>query len=172
MRGEKAVEAILRGIKYGSPPRARGKVRRHVGLCARVGITPACAGKRHDCARTACVYRDHPRVRGEKSSDFICSDPVGGSPPRARGKGFPHGVRGYKMGITPACAGKREAVCGRRKSKKDHPRVRGEKRLSTNAESRNGGSPPRARGKDPESAPADWIQRITPACAGKSQRRA
>ena len=92
------------------------------------------------------------------------------------------------MRITPACAGKSSEKNLCFSSKKDHPRVCGEKdrRKSTviclrgshrvcgekpmagDARGVCGGSPPRVRGKaalaTPEAVPAG----ITPACAGKS----
>ena len=54
------------------------------------------------------------------------------------------------QGITPACAGKRPPVLAHRERSGDHPRVCGEKQLTSYR-------------------PED-IDRITPACAGKSER--
>ena len=91
----------------GSPPRVRGKVcfvERHEKAG---GITPACAGKRWRCARSATTSRDHPRVCGEKCSADFSHERDQGSPPRVRGKA-PDGIStGLHAGITPACAGKR-----------------------------------------------------------------
>ena len=49
----------------------------------------------------------------------------------------------------------------------DHPRVRGEKRLPMRGSLRQGGSPPRARGKGVETLEFRHQPGITPACAGK-----
>ena len=50
----------------GSPPRVRGKGVRSTCIPALTRITPACAGKSR-CSRLRCgVFRDHPRVCGEK----------------------------------------------------------------------------------------------------------
>ena len=70
----------------GSPPRMRGK-----DIDDRLddlwdGITPAYAGKRSSCRRSACRIRDHPRVCGEKCVDDHKEDFAQGSPPRMRGK--------------------------------------------------------------------------------------
>ena len=51
-------------------------------------------------------------------------------------------------GITPAWAGKREAVAAVGWSSEDHPRVGGEKLVSIIPTSMGTGSPPRGRGKD------------------------
>ena len=50
-------------------------------------------------------------------------------------------------GITPACAGKRAAICPGRAGAGDHPRVCGEKRVMFIQDCPNEGSPPRVRGK-------------------------
>ena len=70
-----------------------------------------------------------------------------GSPPRMRGK--VHHKRGCRVfaGITPAYAGKRAWRTCRTARTWDHPRVCGEKALSTFSSRKNSGSPPRMRGK-------------------------
>ena len=85
--GEKPNRILWEHWKEGSPPRMRGKV---PGVCddlARVGITPAYAGKRTPCRNTSLRYWDHPRVCGEKHSDET--------------------PKGDMVRITPAYAGKR-----------------------------------------------------------------
>ena len=88
-----------------------------------------------------------------------------------RGK-TPPPQRGWKIaGITPACAGKRDARKSMQFAAEDHPRVCGEKFVSSILTIGAGGSPPRVRGKVfwfflPES-----LHRITPACAGKSKKK-
>ena len=71
VRGEKMAVSLKLRSGCGSPPRARGEefipeVRRKSA-----GITPACAGRSRCCAGTRSVYRDHPRVRGEKTVPWI-----------------------------------------------------------------------------------------------------
>ena len=46
MRGEKSYTMSMANQWLGSPPHARGKVARALVYKGRVGITPACAGKR------------------------------------------------------------------------------------------------------------------------------
>ena len=106
VRGEKQYPSIVDGDNTGSPPRARGK--EQCGQCWHRydGITPACAGKSLRISCYGIPARDHPRVRGEKSSQILVFGFELGSPPRARGKGRCYVGRRDCAGITPACAGK------------------------------------------------------------------
>ncbi len=157
-------------VCVGSPPRVRGKL---VGASLHkrgARITPACAGKTRQKSLLGRAMPDHPRVCGENL--FIALPPCvsGGSPPRVRGKQsprLPHGSRGR---ITPACAGKTLAgidieICG-----SDHPRVCGENGPQPFLGTLCFGSPPRVRGKRPWRYPLPSPPRITPACAGKTER--
>ena len=64
--GEKKKCYTKGGILPGSPPRVRGKDAPTGISSASARITPACAGKSR-CSRLRCgVFRDHPRVCGEK----------------------------------------------------------------------------------------------------------
>ena len=65
--GEKEAGALSEVYETGSPPRVRGKGGRGPVRSVRDRITPACAGKRSSHAPRACIYRDHPRVCGEKA---------------------------------------------------------------------------------------------------------
>ena len=90
----------------GSPPRMRGKVAGTIGTVANTGITPAYAGKSIHPLCPPMLYRDHPRVCGEKT---ICGEwpqTSGGSPPRMRGKVSSKRPNAHSPGITPAYAGK------------------------------------------------------------------
>ena len=57
-------------------------------------------------------------------------------------------------------------------TEQDHPRVCGEKSFSSMSQSRPSGSPPRVRGKVYGCANYNYQYGITPACAGKSRRKA
>ena len=84
--------------------------------------------------------RSNARRRGVLSGSVWLS-------PRVRGKAKAVRLVGHDVGITPACAGKRDTFTRRRRSRKDHPRVCGEKlHLTVHACIHFG---------------------ITPACAGK-----
>ena len=94
-----------------------------------------------------------------------------GSPPPMRGKVFPVPPQVFKSRITPAYAGKRTVIFDMRYLLKDHPRLCGEKlHRFGNFRICQGSSPP-MRGKASGLQSDKLISRITPAYAGKSQRR-
>ena len=169
--GEKLTGRDNLRIGQGSPPRVRGKEVCGFSGFAERGITPARAGKRYVIISLTLDCRDHPRMRGEKTSGLPACLRIMGSPPHARGKGVKFGVREHSTPITPACAGKRPT--SRRFSPRawDHPRMRGEKNSPSAMEYPSGQSPPHARGK--EKLPKEWTGNlgITPACAGKRASR-
>ena len=146
----------------------RGKGKFHCFVRGNDRITPAHAGKSTGRTPKQCVFKDHPRVCGEKF--YLRSAVFGpqGSPPRVRGKETEKSDCDDKRRITPACAGKRYAVPLYPPPLKDHPRVCGEKPDRILWEHWKEGSPPRVRGKADKAS--TWLggKRITPACAGKS----
>ena len=73
--------------------------------------------------------------------------------------------------ITPACAGKRRKTGVFPRKTRDHPRVCGEKEMMNSENFQERGSPPRVRGKAVAIAAAISLCRITPACAGKSNKK-
>ena len=107
-------------------------------------------------------------MRGE---DHFGEDPdsVGcGSPPHARGRLAKAGVSTSDIRITPACAGKTTAPAFPTCATGDHPRMRGEDATRDVREELNPGSPPHARGRRQDGLVHDVLERITPACAGKT----
>ena len=169
MRGEKPSSALSHLLVKGSPPHARGKVRRAGVDGRRMGITPACAGKRRMEAISCLSKKDHPRMRGEKGIARQDDANVAGSPPHARGKARKASRISPAVRITPACAGKSETGTNPAETVKDHPRMRGEKPSWASLPLRCRGSPPHARGKDNVEENRMKSRRITPACAGKSK---
>ena len=105
---------------------------------------------------------------GEKLSTTSTDIHPAGSPPRMRGKGGLAGLDSGDEGITPAYAGKRVVLKWSCRETKDHPRVCGEKTISSCRIRRNSGSPPRVRGKVQLIQPLVLCIGITPAYAGKS----
>ena len=106
MCGEKADLSGTEIGRQGSPPRVRGKVTDTGGQMIYSRITPACAGKSVTKATCLWLFKDHPRVCGEKTHKALSNRLCGGSPPRVRGKvDRLQGVE-YDVRITPACAGK------------------------------------------------------------------
>ena len=147
VRGEKLCPQVRAERTAGSPPRARGEGIENSFLYILQRITPACAGRRSNFASYCDGYRDHPRVRGEKSTGFCGAKFYLGSPPRARGEAEATAAGMEYIGITPACAGRRHPRRRQECSGQDHPRVRGEKLDRPSMMCSPPGSPPRARGE-------------------------
>ena len=168
MCGEKFSSCRKPSSGQGSPPRVRGKGPEFVAVVLLAGITPAYAGK--SAVKSLLCHRvgDHPRVCGEKFRLTSVTTPQRGSPPRMRGKELSVSAHCHICGITPAYAGKSEAVNGPGIAGKDHPRVCGEKLGHHVCSPRFRGSPPRMRGKVPYMSRSGGERGITPAYAGKS----
>ena len=168
MRGEHIEIAIGELDKQGSSPHARGTRAGAVGNDAAVGIIPACAGNTRSpptiCGRTW----DHPRMRGEHWNDLNATGYSWGSSPHARGTPsiFPN-IK-PRIGIIPACAGNTLRTDRLKCPSRDHPRMRGEHRLSHFSLSQMGGSSPHARGTPVHAQPDDLGEGIIPACAGNT----
>ena len=168
MCGEKPTARSTTMSRLGSPPRVRGKGNTVEILDWTGRITPACAGKSIIRRTFFRFLEDHPRVCGEKFAPDYLDITATGSPPRVRGKGStPPRALGH-VGITPACAGKREKRVEKIPQIWDHPRVCGEKHSRAPAAHNDWGSPPRVRGKALEKPSTQYTRGITPACAGKS----
>ena len=156
------------GRKPGSPPRGRGKVIAQRHALFGVGITPAWAGKSF-CRHSHVIQNaDHPRVGGEKPSTYQVEYWALGSPPRGRGKDERRRPGEIRARITPAWAGKSWPLRDIHNLVWDHPRVGGEKFVRYGYKFPVGGSPPRGRGKVPETYRYVAGYGITPAWAGKS----
>ena len=115
-----------------------------------------------------CLFKDHPRLCGEKTATSQLVDEIVGSPPPMRGKVQPANVDFFEDGITPAYAGKRSNPRRPVPLVRDHPRLCGEKNCRTRRSSSGGGSPPPMRGKGLDSCVHVLRAGITPAYAGKS----
>ena len=155
----------------GSPPRMRGKDSGRQGTEDAPGITPAYAGKSPRPSRRKPPRKDHPRVCGEKRFFKVLLHPAPGSPPRMRGKAQITEHFAGVVGITPAYAGKSSTSSWSAASNRDHPRVCGEKVNGKPTYSRDEGSPPRMRGKEPSRHRRRAGPGITPAYAGKRLKR-
>ena len=94
-----------------------------------------------------------------------------GSPPRVRGKLCAASIPWIFLRITPACAGKTNLVDALADLHEDHPRVCGENCFTLSETSFAIGSPPRVRGKLAFFLSRGLLDRITPACAGKTLRK-
>ena len=117
-----------------------------------------------------CCRRAHPRVCGENPTMVAWRLPAAGSSPRVRGKpGFlrpllPEG------GLIPACAGKTRRARALRHRPPAHPRVCGENDDAHVSQGVGVGSSPRVRGKPRLRPGIRLVDRLIPACAGKTRR--
>ena len=166
--GENALNKARNKPAHGSPPRMRGKPLRWNGRKTLRRITPAHAGKTLRPLPGTRRTSDHPRACGENEQKHYESNVNTGSPPRMRGKrsGCRRGV-GQRR-ITPAHAGKTDAIITIVVTNWDHPRACGENKGICWRQFHNNGSPPRMRGKPIRRVHDDIVERITPAHAGKT----
>ena len=133
------------------------------------GITPACAGKTSSLKADLNGSQDHPRMRGEDTCDNVDQVMVHGSPPHARGRRLEFFPDSLDARITPACAGKTRALRSSTPRRRDHPRMRGEDQKAVEQRVDAKGSPPHARGRLSVKKGDLVMNRITPACAGKTE---
>ena len=166
MRGDKADKDINNAVREGSPPHARGQVADQMIHPHHHRITPACAGTSYLKGWGSKRTQDHPRMRGDKLLQNNTRNKCQGSPPHARGQGFPYIKKLPPFGITPACAGTRYSTCRTKLSSQDHPRMRGDKTPRERCTTSKRGSPPHARGQESPQIQKIVQCGITPACAG------
>ena len=110
--GEKVIADLNGNVYTGSPPPMRGKDYVLDVDSQVVRITPAHAGKSQKCLRRALLCGDHPRPCGEKDKPIYYIYAWRGSPPPMRGKGGLYPLSSRNVRITPAHAGKSQAVRG------------------------------------------------------------
>ncbi|MCU1613177.1 MAG: hypothetical protein JWO98_717 [Frankiales bacterium] len=130
----------------GSPPRARGALRRPQQGLAEPGLTPAGAGSTRRKAVGERGNWAHPRGRGEHASPMAVTNWEAGSPPRARGAPPQAGPADVGAGLTPAGAGSTGYMTEAATAIRAHPRGRGEHGGGLSSSSTLPGSPPRAQG--------------------------
>ena len=145
----------------------RGKDTRDIRALVDDRITPAYAGKSCELRALLTAIWDHPRICGEKLRGCKLCYTIVGSPPHMRGKARRHGMTIGQFGITPAYAGKREALQSDGPQSADHPRICGEKKEKWLKPLPKAGSPPHMRGKVFFANATINPVGITPAYAGK-----
>ena len=126
VRNDRAIEA-----RAGSSPRMRGTPAMPRYNAMSWGIIPAYAGNTPLLVTGRLKGRDHPRVCGEHSFSQAKGHLVTGSSPRMRGTLVCMSDSRRLPGIIPAYAGNTRLWCPPRRLRRDHPRVCGEHRTST-----------------------------------------
>ena len=167
MGGEKSAALKSDTTATGSPPHGRGKADTRAFESAFPRITPAWAGKRLHLDVKDKPAQDHPRMGGEKLAFPAILARELGSPPHGRGKEHAAPAGHTAAGITPAWAGKRDIVGPFFHYPEDHPRMGGEKTVSSCRFILGQGSPPHGRGKADNPPTTEKKGGITPAWAGK-----
>ena len=126
IRGEHGFGANETCLVLGSSPHTRG-----APLLARahdrdIGIIPAYAGSTRRPSRRRGRRADHPRIRGEHPHHVVGAEVETGSSPHTRGALDDRGEGSEGGRIIPAYAGSTAYNTSRRRSRWDHPRIRGE----------------------------------------------
>ena len=168
VRGEEPKMVFQPGKKYGTPPRAWGRVDQDLVPVGVLRYTPTCVGKR-PTRRTGSPPRAvHPHVRGEEILPSHGSRAVSGTPPRAWGRAVVHLSRVLDGRYTPTCVGKSPTPARRTARTSVHPHVRGEEELRSRRITVPNGTPPRAWGRGTIGVSELRRSRYTPTCVGKS----
>ena len=126
IRGEHAPAPEMTALMPGSSPHTRGAQVRCPSRGCRTRIIPAYAGSTGGHQARFPARWDHPRIRGEHSSNNGIFPILSGSSPHTRGALSPDPATRRRRRIIPAYAGstpRRTATACRRP---DHPRIRGE----------------------------------------------
>ena len=130
------------------------------------GFIPACAGNGFISLICPPPVAVHPRVCGERISASFASDAACGSSPRVRGTGVLDRDEHNPFRFIPACAGNGGTHPEAYHPHSVHPRVCGERRLSSFCAIANPGSSPRVRGTGATCHAQGQLSRFIPACAG------
>ncbi len=168
MCGEHADEHATGVVAWGSSPHVRGAHQAIHAIRRLVGIIPACAGStKYVCANTVARW-DHPRMCGEHPYRIIPIPEDMGSSPHVRGALCSPYPMGRCRGIIPACAGSTMSEVMKGSNLRDHPRMCGEHRGSSQVRSRPAGSSPHVRGALLQLQVVLGVLGIIPACAGST----
>ena len=167
-RGENPVQQGALGLAAGSSPLTRGKLPRPAEGTDRERLIPAHAGKTAPARAGSTRGWAHPRSRGENSWKLKGKAIVSGSSPLTRGKRRRYRIRGAHAGLIPAHAGKTPPVSHPWRSRRAHPRSRGENVGQLVPVLGGQGSSPLTRGKRWHTW-RSWARRgLIPAHAGKT----
>ena len=172
VRGEHFQRQAGNPLNHGSAPRARGTRERRRSCRRRCRVSPACAGNTKSGVHPGRSPPGQPRVRGEHSDRDGRSLGYAGSAPRARGTLEPRRRQAAQDRVSPACAGNTYICAVTTSIRPGQPRVRGEHSPTSKASATSTGSAPRARGTRVGAAVFCAAERVSPACAGNTARRA
>ena len=152
----------------GSSPLTRGKHQHVMQFTCCQRLIPAHAGKTPDRSSSAQKSAAHPRSRGENDFDLVALIDVLGSSPLTRGKLRKALVCPRARRLIPAHAGKTISPLSVGTQHSAHPRSRGENRKVRTMRYYDYGSSPLTRGKLLTEKAYDFLFRLIPAHAGKT----
>ena len=136
IRGEHDCGVMVIAGTDGSSPHTRGAHSSTQTPSTGTRIIPAYAGSTRHVAATGRCPRDHPRIRGEHAARGSEIRGRRGSSPHTRGALVHVANANYDRRIIPAYAGSTEALHGQHRSRRDHPRIRGEHTRVVDGQSR------------------------------------
>ena len=157
------------GRRRGSSPHTRGAPVVRVAEGVLMRIIPAYAGSTTSSAWGGQPAPDHPRIRGEHSSEPGLDVGQAGSSPHTRGAPCSRATPSTIRGIIPAYAGSTLVVAGDGVFRLDHPRIRGEHQLALIKPGDLVGSSPHTRGAHAVGRQWRPASGIIPAYAGSTQ---
>ena len=134
-------------------------------------IIPAYAGSTPAALPADQPGPDHPRIRGEHVGPQVPQAGFEGSSPHTRGAQRLSGTGRSGPRIIPAYAGSTVPFGPVKRTRRDHPRIRGEHAQGSCATSPSWGSSPHTRGAPPHQPPPVVGGRIIPAYAGSTPTR-
>ena len=152
----------------GPSPLARGALQAQPDHPRCAGTIPARAGSTRAAAVAEKDLTDHPRSRGEHSSQSTNTGGVAGPSPLARGARRPGRRRGQSPGTIPARAGSTMSRQNDWRPGKDHPRSRGEHFGTSAADAFKQGPSPLARGAQALHPAGQPVGGTIPARAGST----
>ena len=132
-------------------------------------IIPALAGNTGPPAITGCLWKDHPRSRGEYWAGTLMYRAPNGSSPLSRGIRFDWELSLEDVRIIPALAGNTSRSSSNPIPVSDHPRSRGEYPRKAAALPAHWGSSPLSRGIHPRPLTPGVLRGIIPALAGNTK---
>ena len=135
-------------------------------------LIPAHAGKTIRNCKRSTRRAAHPRSRGENVIFHLKGMQLRGSSPLTRGKPRAASLRGLRVRLIPAHAGKTITAAGPALRAEAHPRSRGENPPTTAPLLLRSGSSPLTRGKHTRRPGSARRARLIPAHAGKTRTRA
>ena len=168
LRGEHSAAVRLNFHICGSSPLTRGTLEAQFSPEALRGIIPAYAGNTVLGRLPDRRLADHPRLRGEHETWSEPGSTSMGSSPLTRGTRGPWGLAATAARIIPAYAGNTSRWLRSRKTRKDHPRLRGEHWCPPSLCRCYSGSSPLTRGTPWELCGGLGFSRIIPAYAGNT----